>query len=168
LCRGSRRRRGPNTSLARRSCGNASAPGQPGGTAENHDDDLFPYGLAAIGDSLYFAAFDEEHGYEPWRSDGTAAGTWLVADIAPGTSGSFPRRFTPVRDGIVFFADDGEHCMEPWRTDGTPAGTALLRDIAPGSLCGLWGDQAVDAMLDAGGRAFPGSRGGLVRRDGLL
>ncbi len=33
---------------------------------------------------LYFAATDNEHGSELWRSDGTNAGTQMVIDLNPG------------------------------------------------------------------------------------
>jgi ELWxxDGT repeat protein len=37
-----------------------------------------------MGDVLFFAADDGVNGRELWRSDGTAAGTGLVADLVPG------------------------------------------------------------------------------------
>jgi ELWxxDGT repeat protein len=39
--------------------------------------------LAAVGSTLFFAAGDEPHGVELWKSDGTTAGTVLVKDIHP-------------------------------------------------------------------------------------
>ena len=39
---------------------------------------------------LYFTASDGQTGYELWRSDGTAAGTTLVGDVAPGADSSSP------------------------------------------------------------------------------
>lgn len=37
-----------------------------------------------VGDRLYFTGIDAEHGAEPWVTDGTPAGTHLVADLTPG------------------------------------------------------------------------------------
>ena len=42
-----------------------------------------PYGLTALDGQLLFTANDGIHGDELWKSDGTAAGTVLVKDIAP-------------------------------------------------------------------------------------
>ncbi len=39
-------------------------------------------GIVGAGGIAYFTADDGVHGCELWRSDGTAAGTWLVKDIA--------------------------------------------------------------------------------------
>ena len=50
--------------------------------------------LTNVGETLFFAAADDTHGYELWRSDGTEVGTVMVQDINPGTQGSLP--FDPV------------------------------------------------------------------------
>src|SRR5215213_2928385 len=46
--------------------------------------------LSAVGDHVFFAVSDD-HGVEPWWSDGTPEGTHRIADICPGTCGSFSR-----------------------------------------------------------------------------
>ena len=104
--------------------------------------------LMALGDTLVFTAYDARHGWELWRSDGTAKGTRLVKDIRPGRKGSGPEDVAcdgcsdsvaspPIIVGVaggslVLWADDGRHGLEPWRSDGTAKGTRLLRDIRPG------------------------------------
>jgi ELWxxDGT repeat protein len=45
--------------------------------------DSLPFGFTNIAGTLFFTADDGPHGYEPWRSDGTAAGTRLVDDLDP-------------------------------------------------------------------------------------
>src|SRR4051812_4335292 len=49
-----------------------------------------PDQLTAVGEVLYFTSNDGVHGVELMRSDGTADGTNLVADVRSGGSGSFP------------------------------------------------------------------------------
>jgi ELWxxDGT repeat protein len=82
----------------------------------------------------YFRGSDDAHGQELWRTDGTAAGTRLVADIIPGPVGSMPDELV-VLNGTLFFAAYGPDFsgQELWRSDGTAAGTVLVKDIAPGS-----------------------------------
>lgn len=95
-----------------------------------------PEQLTPHGDLLLFWADDESGGYEPWRSDGTEAGTVRVKDIRPGEPGavSTPGPFVRLggEDALVFAASDGVTGLEPWRTDGTEAGTLLLADLGPG------------------------------------
>ncbi|MBX6374864.1 MAG: hypothetical protein IRZ13_11595 [Acetobacteraceae bacterium] len=97
-----------------------------------------PWGFAALGDGrVVFAASDGINGHELWVTDGTAAGTYMVADINPNSGSSFPFDFTPLGDGrLVFTADDGTNGWELWVTDGTAAGTMRLRDIWPGTPSG--------------------------------
>ena len=72
-------------------------------------------GPTAVNNTLFFSATDGayEH-YKLWASDGTAAGTRLVADINPGDSWTAPGGFTPVGDTLYFVADDGVHGDELW------------------------------------------------------
>ncbi len=95
--------------------------------------DLGPRYLTAVGNTLFFAAFDGVNGEELWRSDGTAAGTVLVKDIFPGSSNSSPVSLTTVGNTLFFSANDGVNGEELWRSDGTAAGTVLVKDINPGS-----------------------------------
>ena len=56
-------------------------------------------------DRLYFAANDGKHGSELWSSDGTEAGTYMVADIDTLTNqGGAPAELTPFRSGLYFSA----------------------------------------------------------------
>jgi ELWxxDGT repeat protein len=96
--------------------------------------------LGRSGDTAYFYAFEPLHGWELWRSDGTAAGTRLVKDVqpavvnlpwVPGLSPVAPWG-ADVNGTFYFTADDGIHGWELWKTDGTAAGTSLVKDIFPG------------------------------------
>ena len=83
---------------------------------------------------LYFVASDISHGYELWRSDGTAAGTFMVRDIrtntpsglSPGTSG-----LINVNGTLFFAANDGVTGNELWSSDGTSAGQLSLGTSRP-------------------------------------
>lgn len=85
-----------------------------------------------VGDSVFFLAFDEEHGGELWYSDGTEDGARLVKDVRPGQDSSRIRFPTGVGDKLYFFADDGTHGYELWSSDGTENGTELVKDLALG------------------------------------
>jgi len=94
-----------------------------------------PYNLrdvAWVGAVQFFAASDALHGVELWRSDGTAAGTYLVADIWPGTSGSIPENLVAANGRVFFSANDGAHGSELWLTYGAAGTTYRVSDIAPG------------------------------------
>jgi len=92
-----------------------------------------PQQLAVSNGRLLFFANDGTHGMELWRSDGTADGTTLLADIHPGTAGSQAGPIVDVAGNAYFAADDGVHGTELWRTDGTPTGTELVADLVAGS-----------------------------------
>lgn len=85
---------------------------------------------AVLGGRLLVVGTDRAHGQELWTTDGTAAGTRLVADIAPGADSSVPASLTVFRDAL-YFAAAGPEGVELWRSDGTPTGTQLVRDIHP-------------------------------------
>ena len=94
---------------------------------------------------LYFAADNGESGTELFVSDGTAEGTRLLADIAPGSSNynfnpsSSPSNFIEFNDRLYFSANDEEKGTELFVSDGTRDGTQLLVDINPGVDDGVYG-----------------------------
>ena len=97
--------------------------------------------LRTAGTRLFFTASDSAHGYEPWRSDGTQAGTGMVADVCPGSCSSItpvhygnsaPSDFAVAGIDLFFVADDGVHGRELWRTDGIAGGAHLVADLTAG------------------------------------
>src|SRR2546425_11638671 len=62
-------------------------------------------------------------------SDGTGAGTALVLDINPGSTGSDLRSLTDVNGTLFFSTNDSAHGPELWKSNGT--GTVLVKDINP-------------------------------------
>jgi ELWxxDGT repeat protein len=97
----------------------------------------YPGAFINVDGTLFFRDDDGTSGVEPWKSDGTEAGTVLVKDINPGSDGSLHAsnfQFGANVNGTVFFsADDGAIGFELWKSDGTTAGTVLVKDISPGS-----------------------------------
>ena len=110
-----------------------------------------PENLTSVGGffdkTLYFTANDGVSGVELWKSDGTAAGTVLVKDIAPGAASSTPAELASVGGVLLFAADDGTNGVEPWTSDGTGAGTTLIKDVAPGEA------SSDPALFTSGGNA---------------
>ena len=95
-----------------------------------------PDELANVSGTLFFSAYDPDHGVELWKSDGTKDGTKLVKDIRPGgglDGGSAPLEITSFR-GLALFraAEDGfGGGYELWKSDGTKRGTRLVKDLDP-------------------------------------
>jgi ELWxxDGT repeat protein len=81
-----------------------------------------------VGDHIFVSAADGfmSHDFELWTSDGTVAGTRVVADIWPGELGSLPRFLTAVGGYIYFSARDATGDAHLWRSDGSEAGTVLV------------------------------------------
>jgi ELWxxDGT repeat protein len=121
--------------------------------------------IVPSGNLAYFSADDGIHGWELWASDGTAAGTRLVRDIAAGASSSYPRELTDLAGLLVFSADDrvagGSDRAQPeevtaagygrelWRSDGTATGTFLVTDLWPGE-----GSSDPQYLTVSGGAVF--------------
>ena len=95
----------------------------------------FQNDLPAIDGFLFFSGRTDEHGYELWKTDGSAEGTAMVMDIYPGEEHSFYSFSNDdylVVDNILYFvANDGLIGDELWRTDGTAEGTFPITDINP-------------------------------------
>ncbi len=82
----------------------------------------------------FFNAIEGSTGNELWKSDGTAAGTVLVKDIASGVGNSFPSSLTNVNGTLFFSANDGTTGRELWKSDSTTIGTIRVKDILTGPL----------------------------------
>ncbi|MEM9293874.1 MAG: hypothetical protein AAGD01_19505 [Acidobacteriota bacterium] len=140
----------------------ADGDGDSGGSAQRIRDDLYyAAGFVDLNDgrALFNGASatpgDIGPGFEPWITDGTPSGTFMIANLAddeiptpldptPPIS-SFPRDFTAFAGGYAFVAEtaraiptdfgfDGEFFgRELHFTDLTTAGTEMVADLCPGS-----------------------------------
>ena len=88
--------------------------------------------LTIVDGTLFFTTGDGTGG-QLWASNGTAAGTVMIAEFGQGSSASiYPSGLIAV-DGTLFFsAYDSTHGTELWESNGTAAGTFMVQDINPG------------------------------------
>jgi len=87
-------------------------PCSPHGPCSFVHRDYDPVGVRS---KLYFPADSPGDGIELWSSDGTDAGTELVADVRLGTDSSRPASLVSVAGNLFFVANDGVHGRELWR-----------------------------------------------------
>src|SRR5687768_16396919 len=85
--------------------------------------DSSPQSFATLGSVALFGADDGLTGRELWRSDGTTAGTWQVADLCQPDCSGEPIGFALTSRLFYFSATDENGHRNLWVTDGTPAGT---------------------------------------------
>src|SRR5206468_3483146 len=74
------------------------------GTVRLTNDKVSPGQICAVGNTLFFAATDDDHGTELWKSDGTPAGTVLVKDVEPGFASSEVDNLTAFQGRLYFTA----------------------------------------------------------------
>ena len=82
--------------------------------------------MAKLGDKVIFFAHNTVDGYEPYVSDGTAAGTFMLKNINPSgnslTTQAMGLHLKVAGQYCYFIANNGTS-NALWRTDGTIAGT---------------------------------------------
>jgi ELWxxDGT repeat protein len=90
----------------------------------------FPGDFVKMGPYVYFRASAGGAASRLFRTDGTSAGTTVVADgpEAPVR----PAWLTVVGDTLFFSAEGPGTGVELWKSDGTAAGTSLVKDLSPG------------------------------------
>lgn len=91
----------------------------------------WPSSIKSIGNIAYFSADDGFHGGEPWITNGTGEGTFLLKDISPGATSSSAGLFTPLGSYVYFISEtyhSNASAAQLWRTDGTTDGTQMILD----------------------------------------
>jgi ELWxxDGT repeat protein len=83
-------------------------------------------GAFVLNGVAYFGADDGVHGIQLWRSDGTAAGTFLFMNLVPAGDNANLEMVGTLGGRGLFAARVGT-ALRLWSTDGTVAGTAPLR-----------------------------------------
>ncbi|MCY1073217.1 ELWxxDGT repeat protein [Archangium lansingense] len=73
----------------------------------------YPSDPIPVDGGLIFSAFTDEHGDEPWWTDGTREGTSMM-ELFPGPTSSTPFEFMRVGEWVYFTADAGVHDWEVW------------------------------------------------------
>lgn len=108
--------------------------------------------LTNVNGTLFFRGFNAgtgSAGLELWKSDGTEAGTVVVRDLTPGTTGTSFDNLVAVNNTLFFTATVGTLGRELWKSDGTDAGTVLVKDIAAGS-----GGSSPTSLCNVNGTLF--------------
>jgi ELWxxDGT repeat protein len=103
--------------------------GTEAGTRKVLEDQTMPWDMVACAGRVFFSRDTVQNASALWSTDGTAAGTGLVKELAPGAA---PHGFTCV-DGIAFFYANiaAPNTSGLWRSDGTAAGTILVKETGP-------------------------------------
>ncbi|MBS1778845.1 MAG: T9SS type A sorting domain-containing protein [Bacteroidetes bacterium] len=121
------------------------------------------YELSTINGKLIFPADDDTHGNELWISDGTEAGTQILADLNTILGvGSNPSNLIPFGNKMLFNAAAVPFDTAIWITDGTATGTILLKD----SLFNMSDYAELNGKLYFYARAIPSGTEGIYETDG--
>lgn len=131
--------------------------GTVGGTQQLSATITLPYDLknkgVVLGTKFLFEGdarlpFSSLYGNELFVTDGTVAGTGLVADINPGSlNSSDPQSFAVIGNTALFRATDAVHGTELWSSDGNFAN--LVDDINPAFSGGSFPRSGTPSYLTA-------------------
>jgi ELWxxDGT repeat protein len=74
-----------------------------------------PRNFSSAGGRLYFTAVDIAHGEELWTTDGSSAGTFLVADLGPGTAWGVSGPSVLLGTNLIFAGQTKVQNSELWK-----------------------------------------------------
>ncbi|MCG3124617.1 MAG: hypothetical protein GIKADHBN_03086 [Phycisphaerales bacterium] len=116
-------------------------------TSYDLSDNFYVYEAVSAAGRAYMLSADPSTypDYQLWSTDGTVAGTHILA----GDTSYVNLVASPVNAGVFLNVDDGSIGPEPWFTTGEPGTLSLLKDINAG-------------VGDSFPRQFIGSAGSLV------
>ena len=103
--------------------------------------------VGLVNNKMIFYAHNTVDGYEPYVSDGTGAGTFMLKNINPaGNSWISQSQNAHLRfnNKYCFFIANNGTANALWRTDGTPAGTLQLTPDAQNVFSGVSGGSYTD------------------------
>ena len=90
--------------------------------------DIRNHNSVTINNVIYYSFNDGIKGRELWKSDGTVAGTVLLADIILGSESSNPVSLFSHNGVLYFFVANGTTGLYAlYKSDGTTAGTVLVK-----------------------------------------
>lgn len=90
---------------------------------------MLDYAIGKLGNKMVFYAHNTIDGYEPYVSDGTPAGTFMLKNIHPSGNAKLNTVQSTewnIANGFCFFIAYNGTANALWRTDGTTAGTIQL------------------------------------------
>ena len=91
--------------------------------------------LASVGGVLFFRASDGSSGYELWRTDGTAAGTYMLGDINAGADSGNPSLHSVHEETVFVTATAGTQTDTLWYT--TPDSETVAPVLSGEGACRL-------------------------------
>ncbi len=137
-----------------------ASDGTPGGTRplrSSPGESGVTKGAIEVGGRIHFPYFTQQYGYEIWSTDGSAAGTRILADLDTRTLGVGLSVMVAGTTRAYFH----QRAQGLWSTDGTEAGTLPVTKNGV-QLAG--GDATT--LLVSGDTAFACGSNGLWRTDG--
>jgi ELWxxDGT repeat protein len=110
------------------------------------------FGGTLLNHTLIFNGYDAVNGSEIWKSDGTAAGTFLIKNISQGNSS--PLGYLAVGLNTFFVAkDNDDYYFKPFVSNGTTGGTIKLANVD----VDLSGSSFKPDFTQANGKVFFGA-----------
>lgn len=109
---------------------------------------ILDFAVGIVNNKMIFYAHNTVDGYEPYVSDGTAAGTFMLKDISAGAGNSWiaqsQNAHLKFNNRHCYFIANNGTANALWRTDGTAAGTIQLTTNAQNAYSNVSGGSYTD------------------------